>query len=178
MIQALYEQVVPTLPDDAIAVEIGSFWGRSAIWFAQAAIRANKPFNVFCVDCWDQISTPGHASAQWETRHHTDGALARFLQKVTAAGVRDRIIPVPAPSTEAAHHFPLASIDFAFIDAAHDRVSVEADVRAWLPRMKPGGLLAGHDWGRFGVIEGVHAVLPSVVEGPQWCWQYRLPESP
>jgi predicted O-methyltransferase YrrM len=37
-------------------------------------------------------------------------------------------------------------VDFIYIDAAHDYASVAADIRAWAPHVRPGGLLAGHDY--------------------------------
>lgn len=37
------------------------------------------------------------------------------------------------------------SLDFCFIDAAHDRKSVEADIAAWAPKVRAGGAVMGHD---------------------------------
>src|SRR5207253_8367684 len=42
--------------------------------------------------------------------------------------------------------FADASVDFVFIDAGHDFNSVCNDIRVWLPKVKPGGVLAGHDY--------------------------------
>ena len=37
-------------------------------------------------------------------------------------------------------------LDFAFIDAKHDYFSVMSDMRAWWPKVRNGGILAGHDF--------------------------------
>lgn len=41
-------------------------------------------------------------------------------------------------------HEPL---DFVYIDAAHDYDNVKADIAAWYPHVKVGGVVGGHDFG-------------------------------
>ena len=49
-------------------------------------------------------------------------------------------------SLSAAATFDADSIDYVFLDAAHDYESVRADIAAWWPKIKPGGWFAGHDY--------------------------------
>lgn len=49
-------------------------------------------------------------------------------------------------SLEAAPGYPDNFFDFVYIDAAHDKFSVTADIVAWYPKVKPGCLFAGHDY--------------------------------
>lgn len=39
-----------------------------------------------------------------------------------------------------------SSLDFVFVDAGHSYASVRADLRAWWPKVKPGGWFGGHDY--------------------------------
>lgn len=67
-------------------------------------------------------------------------------------------------SVEAAARVADASLDFVYIDARHDRESVLEDIAAWYPKVRPGGIVAGHDYvdgdlpqGHFEVASAVDA---------------------
>lgn len=49
-------------------------------------------------------------------------------------------------SWEAASEFEDLSVDFLFIDADHSKEAVTKDIQAWLPKVKIGGIIAGHDY--------------------------------
>jgi hypothetical protein len=53
---------------------------------------------------------------------------------------------VKMASVEAARLFLPDSLDFVYIDGAHDHASVAADLRAWWPVLSEQGILAGHDF--------------------------------
>ncbi len=50
------------------------------------------------------------------------------------------------PSTMAAELIPNESVDFVFIDAIHTYDHCRADILAWLPKIRPGGMIAGDDY--------------------------------
>ena len=49
-------------------------------------------------------------------------------------------------SVKAAQETPNTSLGFAYIDARHDYDAVLEDVEAWWPKVRPGGIIAGHDF--------------------------------
>lgn len=61
-------------------------------------------------------------------------------------------------SIEAAKTFK-DKVDFVFIDGDHTEEAVYSDTKAWLPHVKPGGIICGHDWGRYGVEPAVKRVF-------------------
>lgn len=67
-------------------------------------------------------------------------------------------------SDEAAKRIPPHSLDFVYIDARHDYDSVKRDVETWFPLIKPGGLIAGHDYNQGTFDVGIHGVRPAVDE--------------
>jgi predicted O-methyltransferase YrrM len=57
----------------------------------------------------------------------------------------DRVKVVELKSAMAMHVVP-DGIDFVYIDAAHDAISVTYDLHGWYRKLRPGGILAGHDF--------------------------------
>ena len=81
-------------------------------------------------------------------------------EKVAFAEGRYSIITTPSP--QCAADFEDESFDFVFIDADHTYDAVKADIAAWWPKVRPNGVLAGHDYrslmdrkGKFGVSQAV-----------------------
>lgn len=50
-------------------------------------------------------------------------------------------------SIEIAKTFKDNSLDFVYIDAGHSYEEVKADYEAWLPKVRKGGIVSGHDYG-------------------------------
>tara|TARA_B110001452_G_scaffold242539_1_gene225397 strand:+ start:47 stop:907 length:861 start_codon:yes stop_codon:yes gene_type:complete len=63
-----------------------------------------------------------------------------------------------------------SSFDLVFIDAAHDYTNVHADIFAYWPKVKPGGVLAGHDFSHHrnwaGVLERRQAYSKAAKRSP------------
>jgi hypothetical protein len=110
-------------------LEVGSMLGLSTVCMAREADR------VVSVDTRDGRGTV----------YAGTNTLTSFLVNVTRHGVADRVVALVGTLAEvdAAAHGPY---DLAFIDGAHDRASVEADVARAVELLAPGGLLAFHDY--------------------------------
>ncbi|NTW91009.1 MAG: class I SAM-dependent methyltransferase, partial [Erysipelotrichaceae bacterium] len=67
---------------------------------------------------------------------------------------RERMIK--GDSVKSAELFKDESLDFVFIDAGHRYEEVKADIEAWYPKVRKGGIVSGHDYINyqdFGVIK-------------------------
>ena len=51
------------------------------------------------------------------------------------------------------------SVDFVYIDGNHQYSSVKEDITNWLPKIKTGGVLCGHDFGWASVSTAIKEVL-------------------
>jgi hypothetical protein len=87
---------------------------------------------------------------------------------------------IQQPSVQAASSFKDESLDFVMIDGAHDYDSVRDDVRSWLGKVKPGGVISGDDAGWPGVLIGVHETIPCseitvTNSGANWWYRKQRP---
>lgn len=133
-------------------LELGVFRGE----FAAHMLFNWKGRKLWCVDCWSEIERDHLLHAE----HPTNEAQIRWKRdaekRLEAHGERVEIIH--AFGSEAARTFPDGSLDFAYIDAAHDYASVARDLADWAPKVMAGGLLCGDDFTQDypGVINAVH----------------------
>ena len=89
-----------------------------------------------------------------------------------ACGPDGPSVLVQCDSVAAAGLHPDMSVDFCFIDADHAEAACTRDILAWLPKMKPGGIIAGHDIDspgvRAAVTKTVFKLYPVKVSGRSW----------
>lgn len=154
-------------------VEVGVQRG----YFAKALLD-HWPGQLLCVDPWvyqDEYDDIANVPNDEHDRRYaeTQRVLAPFGDR--ACIVRDFSVPV-------GERQDAESLDFVYLDARHDAPSVAADCRAWWPAIRPGGVLAGHDYidGIAGMTFGVvHAVndFAALVGSPVNRTLYDLPPS-
>jgi predicted O-methyltransferase YrrM len=171
--QDIYTQVVQEASDGSKFVEVGSWLGRSAAFMAVEIANSGKKIDFYAVDTW-------RGSAEHTGVVAKNGGSVReiFDSNMERGGVGQIVKPVEAPSVEAAERFADGSLDFVFVDASHDFVNVFADVRAWYPKVKPGGVIAGHDIGWGGLLAAVQQRVPArSIKERVTSWWFRKPAS-
>lgn len=72
----------------------------------------------------------------------------------------DRLIVLQGVSWEMAESVVDKSLDFVFIDADHGYEPVCKDIEAWRGKLKPEGMLSGHDIHMIGVRRAVERYYP------------------
>lgn len=161
---ALYKAIVAAAPSKAHFVEVGVWKGKSAAFLAVEIINSGKTIALDLVDTWE--GSEEHQPLQED--------IYGIFQK-NIAPVAPYVSVKRMDSLYAASTYDDESLDFVFIDAAHDYDSVKADIVAWLPKIKPGGHIAGHDYHWEGVNRAVNEAFDSKnIESHEDCWLYEV----
>jgi predicted O-methyltransferase YrrM len=147
--------IAGAMPDGASVVEIGSFKGRSTVAICEG-IGAKPGVTVWAVDTFAGDSDVVEITGGPVDQEAVEAEFAR-----NTAGY-DFLRVIVAESVAAAEQFDRESLDWVFIDADHSYEAVVADIAAWAPKLKPGGLLSGHDYGRAGVTDAVRRSFRAV----------------
>lgn len=141
-------------------------------YYSEILCKANPGLDLISVDIWDKPEIYLEAS--------------RRLREYYATLLR-------MPSVEAAQYVADGWLDFIYIDGNHTRPAVTEDLNAWIPKVKKGGIIAGHDYKiatntaaarRCKVVEAVNDYVaahkieplfiigtsPKIVPWPSWFW--------
>lgn len=136
-------------PQGAVFVEIGSYLGASSCFLAAAAHEREGVLH--CVDTWNN---EGMTEGQRDT-------WGEFCQNTLPFS--DKIMTHRGKSIEIAKMFK-SKIDLLFVDGDHNYEMCKADMEAWLPHLKKGGILIMHD---YGWADGVRKVVDEIVKQKQ-----------
>lgn len=175
-------EILSRLPDGPIkGAEIGVFTGALS-----AELLKREDLTLLMVDSWagagaDYIGDSGDFHARL-TQEQQDRCFQQTKDNVKFAGARGWI--VRRPSTDAADRVEDGLLDFVFIDADHSYEGCSRDIELWSRKVKPGGLLSGHDYDNkdfedFGVTRAVDEFVAAhrlkLELGDNLTWFVRIP---
>lgn len=166
----LYSRFVREVPSGGCIVEVGCWKGKSVAYLAVEVINSNKNIMIHAVDTW--LGSPNETYHMADSHVKTDTLYDLFLNNIKPCS--DVVTPIRKTSVEASSLYQDGSLDVVFIDASHDYDSVKQDIMHWLPKVKSGGYLAGHDYLWEGVGRAVDELIRPV-ESTELCWVYRKP---
>ena len=169
---------------DDLAAFFGATWffkgaevGVERGLYSEVLCKANPKLELLCVDAW--LAYHGYRE------HVTQAKLDEIRESA-----RKRLVKPPYQCTlveklsvYAAQDVDDGSLDFVYIDGNHGLEQVIADIAAWSPKVRKGGIISGHDFGRGSVghvKEAVEAwttayeIKPWFVlrgdRSPSWFW--------
>lgn len=132
-------------------LEIGTYLGRSTVAMARTAAAV--------------VTVDHHAGPPQDSAGATT---LRFIENVNRFAVSETVIPIVA-GFERVHRYLQPVFEMAFIDGAHDGISVLRDAKAAHGLCRPGASLCFHDYGvHLGVTSGVHELAR------RWQTEYKV----
>lgn len=143
--------MLDALPERGACAEIGTWKGD----FAAVILSSRRPARLYLVDPWEHRDEGAYADASYGGRLEGGQAAleqmyrdvaARFAAEIESGQVRI----LRERSTAAASRFEDESLDWVYIDGDHSYEGVKADLEAYYRTVKPGGILAGDDYGHVG----------------------------
>jgi hypothetical protein len=135
--------IVIDLFDNAHFVEIGVWKGQSVCYAGVEIHKRGKNIRIDAVDTWE--GSPQEDQLMSDPSVVSGTLYDEFIRNIEP--IKHIVNPVRMDSVSAASTYKDASLDFVFIDGAHNYESVKADIEAWLPKVKRGGFIGGHDYG-------------------------------
>jgi hypothetical protein len=145
-----------------LLVELGVDRGESYFAFCQAAAESQTGTRCFGIDTWQGDQ---HAGGYDETTFAQVSAHNRENYESFSTLIRSNF-------DEARDGFAAGSIDLLHLDGLHTEAAVRHDVEAWLPKIRPGGILLLHDVGVQAKGFGVWKIWEELKERGR-CWSFR-----
>jgi len=139
----IYRDIIERAVNGAHFVEVGSWKGKSAAFMCVEIANSGKNIKFDCVDIWTGAGVPGEYDQDKSVQQQT--LYEEFINYMKP--VEGLYTPVKEWSDKAAALYQDRSLDFVFIDAGHTYENVSVDIRAWLPKVRSGGAIGGHDYG-------------------------------
>ena len=130
--------------------------------FSATLLERWRGRHLISVDPWLAAPADEYRSTDNVDQAAHDNRYAATLERLAAFGERSSVWRMT--SAEAAERIPRATLDFVYIDARHDYESVREDLGLWWPRLRPGAIIAGHDYVEGEFPEGTFGVRRAVDE--------------
>jgi len=113
---------------------------------------------LYMVDNWatiEGVKGDGNFPQEWHDKN-----FARAQEQTAIFG--GRAVFLRGLSAKMADEIQDESLSLVYLDAGHDYTSVWFDLKHWFPKLKKGGIMAGHDY--LNTVYGVHDAVADFVK--------------
>ncbi len=162
--QPVFEEVIAGLRPRLI-IEVGTWKGASAFHMLKMCAKHHvDDVRMICVDFFHTTKIQEHQAT-----------FDLFLSNMRQCGVADRITPLQGRSIEAAAMLAEEGVqaDLIYIDGGHDEDTVLADLKAYWPLLRAGGVMLGDDLHEIPTVKSAlkKSGLPWIDCGDKYHWR-------
>jgi hypothetical protein len=141
-----FKLAVDSCPQNGKIVELGCWKGKSSSFLITEAFNSGKKIDISFIDTWagsSEHTDPTSGLFEKGLAEDPDFIYNLFLNNVNRVDYPKNILRMD--TFQASELFDNNSLDFVYIDTAHEYDHVAKEILAWYPKVKVGGYLAGHD---------------------------------
>ena len=167
-----YLYLLDKCPENGVFVELGCFKGKSTSFIVTEIINSGKKVHFYTFDSFEGAtnSTDVNEVNAYKTISDIEKDFIENTKHLEEYFLYDKTL-----SHEAAKDFEDGSVDCLFIDAGHSYEAVKKDIQCWLPKIKKGGIISGHDYTAWqGVKQAVDEAFGSPDKVENDCWFKQL----
>ena len=121
-------------------VEVGVWKGE----FSHFLLSHWKGKRLYSVDPWKNFSADEYIDDMNISQLEFDDIYYKVKDSLSV--FVDRSCIIRKVSVDAAITFENASLDFVYLDGRHDYRGVKEDIEVWYDKVKPSGIICGHDY--------------------------------
>lgn len=145
--QDIYDLAVEKGKDGDEFLEVGCFMGKSTAYLLQKIKESGKDIKVCVIDIF-QPECEHHNDLIKDNNDKGENLYKIFKSNLDSLGLSvHKLIKGKSQENYVINSFLDNQFSMIFIDAAHDYESVKADLNNFYPKLKSGGMFAGHDYG-------------------------------
>lgn len=142
---------------EMVGCEVGCFKG------ASTEVFANFSACIHAVDPWTRVIESNYGEVTYDMLTEAEAEFDVLTQQ------HNNIIKHKLFSSEALGVFQDTSLDYVYIDGAHDYESASFDIFLWRKKIKKGGLLMGHDYSAVaGILEILNLEPVKIYSDESW----------
>ena len=135
---------LPKLLNERRLLGCGAEIGVYAAEFSSRILSEWRGRNLISIDPWVSVDADEYVDASNLDEAGCSALYATAVARLQRFGERSTIWRTT--SAEAADRLPAGCLDFVYIDAGNDEKSVREDLDLWFDKVRPGGIIAGHDY--------------------------------
>lgn len=152
--------------------ELGVSHGR----FTAYVCGVIRDATMIAVDLWQEMPASDAVGSETYADRPHEAVYQNFVQHCETH-LPGRVKILREDTAQAARHVEDGALDFVFIDADHTYEGCKRDIDAWFPKVRAGGLIAGHDYNEKwpGVMQIVNERFPKAAMFSDSVWGVLKP---
>ena len=147
----IFQPFITSAQGGEVIVEVGTFVGGNLCRVGELIKHSTKDIKLIGVDDFHfvnisnvSLSDAGLHFGEYDTRQ--ESFYQTLLKNLDAYVLSNLVQLIDSDSIEASKLFQNNSIDLLFLDANHSYPYTTNELKAWIPKVKNGGIISGHDW--------------------------------